>query len=144
MTTSLRALRQWVDEVAALARPQRIQWCTGSDAEYQHLIKDMLAAGTLTQLDPATHPDCYLHLSDPTDVARVEHLTFVCTSRREDAGPNNLWMAPREGHARIDALFAGAMQERTMYVVPYCMGPLIRPMPDAAWNSPIARTSSST
>ena len=127
MTTRLRALRQWVDEVAALTRPQRIQWCTGSDAEYLHLIEEMLAAGTLTKLDPATHPDCYLHLSDPSDVARVEHLTFVCTSQREDAGPNNLWMSPREGHTRIDALFAGAMQERTMYVVPYCMGPLDSP-----------------
>jgi phosphoenolpyruvate carboxykinase (GTP) len=78
----------------------------------------------LTELDQSTHPGCYLHLSDPSDVARVEHLTFVCTTDRADAGPNNHWLSPAEGHARIDALFEDAMEGRTMYVVPYCMGPL--------------------
>jgi phosphoenolpyruvate carboxykinase (GTP) len=124
MTTSLRALREWVEDVAARTRPKRIHWCTGSDAEYRRLIDLMLADGTLTELDQSTHPGCYLHLSDPSDVARVEHLTFVCTTDRADAGPNNHWLSPAEGHARIDALFEDAMEGRTMYVVPYCMGPL--------------------
>jgi len=122
--SSLPALNQWVAQVAALTRPDRIQWCDGSDAEYQALLQQMLADGTLETLNQDTHPGSYLHRSHPDDVARVEHLTFVCTNERDDAGPNNHWMAPREAHAKMDALFEGCMKGRTMYVIPYCMGPI--------------------
>ena len=126
--TSLAALEAWVAEVAALTRPDRIHWCDGSDAEDAALVAQMEADGTLVRLNPGTHPNSFLHRSDPDDVARVEHLTFVCTSDRDDAGPNNHWMAPADAHAKIDALFDGCMQGRTMYVVPYCMGPIDSPL----------------
>lgn len=127
MTTKLAALQTWVDQVASQTQPERIQWCDGSDAEYQQMIQIMLADGTMSSLNSAHYPDCYLHLSDPSDVARVEHLTFVCTAEQEDAGPNNHWMSPSDGHKKIDALFEGCMQGRTMYVIPYCMGPVDSP-----------------
>ena len=130
MTTTNAALKQWVDEVAQLTQPDKIHWCTGSDAENNALISQMLVTGDLIKLNEKTHPNCYLHRSNPTDVARVEHLTFICTENKEDAGPNNHWMAPAEANAKIDALFAGAMKGRTLYVIPYCMGPI---------NSPFAR-----
>src|SRR5690606_35846306 len=94
--TRLASLRQWVDEVAALTRPERVVWCDGSDAEAAGLEAAMLADGTLLPLNQDTHPGCVLHRSSPDDVARVEHLTFVCPSDPEDAGPNNHWMAPAE------------------------------------------------
>jgi phosphoenolpyruvate carboxykinase (GTP) len=128
MSSSLDALNQWVLEVARLTQPDRIHWCDGSDSESQALTGLMLSTGDLIALNPETNPDCYLHRSNPSDVARVEHLTFVCTPEREDAGPNNHWMAPAEAHAKIDALFAGCMRGRTMYVIPYCMGPLASPI----------------
>jgi phosphoenolpyruvate carboxykinase (GTP) len=124
----LPALNDWVAEVAALTRPDAIHWCDGSDAESAALIAKMQADGTLLPLNSDTHPDSWLHRSHPDDVARVEHLTFVCTSVRDDAGPNNHWMSPAEGHAQMDALFEGCMQGRTMYVVPYCMGPIDSPL----------------
>ncbi|MDH4106757.1 MAG: phosphoenolpyruvate carboxykinase (GTP) [Gammaproteobacteria bacterium] len=127
MTTSLAALQAWVDSVAKLTQPENIHWCNGSDAENKRLINEMLRTGDLLELNPKTYPNCYLHRSHPSDVARVEHLTFVCTREQGDAGPNNLWMAPDEAHAKIDALFDGAMQGRTMYVIPYCMGPIESP-----------------
>ena len=126
--TRLASLQQWVDEVAALTRPDRVVWCDGSDAEAAALQEAMLADGTLLPLNQETHPGCVLHRSHPDDVARVEHLTFVCHRKREDAGPNNHWMAPAEAHAKIDALFEGCMQGRTLYVVPYCMGPIDSPL----------------
>ncbi len=122
------SLRAWVDEVAALTRPVAIHWCDGSEAEYRALLAHMHDDGTLIPLNPVTHPGCWLHRSDPDDVARVEHLTFVCTRAQDDAGPNNHWMAPETAHAKIDALFEGCMQGRTMYVVPYCMGPIDSPL----------------
>ena len=128
MTSRLEALTAWVNDVAALTRPDTIHWCTGSDSEYAELIRRMAADGTLTALNQETYPNCYLHLSDPRDVARVEHLTYVCTRTEADAGPNNHWMAPAAAHAKIDALFAGAMQGRTLYVIPYCMGPIDSPL----------------
>ncbi|WP_167031962.1 phosphoenolpyruvate carboxykinase (GTP) [Luteibacter sp. SG786] len=128
--SSLEALNRWVDDVARLTEPAAIHWCDGSDAEYAELVTTMLASGDLLPLNAEKHPRSYLHRSHPSDVARVEHLTFVCTPEEEDAGPNNHWMAPAEAHAKIDALFAGAMRGRTMYVIPYCMGPI---------DSPIAR-----
>ncbi|WP_232518337.1 phosphoenolpyruvate carboxykinase (GTP) [Lysobacter enzymogenes] len=126
--SSLPALNQWVAQVAALTRPDAIVWCDGSDAEYQALLQRMLADGTLETLNQDTHPGSYLHRSHPDDVARVEHLTFVCTQQPEDAGPNNHWMAPRDAHAKMDALFEGCMKGRTMYVIPYCMGPIDSPL----------------
>ena len=124
----LPALNDWVAQVAALTRPAAIHWCDGSDAENEALTARMLADGTLHKLNEETHPGSYLHRSHPDDVARVEHLTFVCTTHHEDAGPNNNWMAPEEGHAEMDALFDGCMQGRTMYVIPYCMGPIDSPL----------------
>lgn len=126
--STLASLNAWVAEVAALTEPDRIQWCDGSDSEDSELIKRMQADGTLVELNQRTHPGSYLHRSHPEDVARVEHLTFVCTSDKDDAGPNNHWMAPDEAHAKMDALFKGCMRGRTMYVVPYCMGPIDSPL----------------
>ena len=128
MGTQLDALNQWVMDVAKLTQPDRIQWCDGSDSENAALIAQMEADGTLIRLNEQTHPNSWLHRSHPDDVARVEHLTFVCTSDREDAGPNNHWMAPADAHAKVDALFAGCMRGRTMYVIPYCMGPIDSPL----------------
>ncbi len=129
MTTNA-ALAAWVDEVAALTNPDKIHWCDGSEAENDALTEAMLATGDLLRLNEETHPNCFLHRSDPKDVARVEHLTFVCTEDAEDAGPNNNWMAPAAAHEKIDGLFAGCMRGRTMYVIPYLMGP---------YGSPYAR-----
>jgi phosphoenolpyruvate carboxykinase (GTP) len=120
-------LRHWVLEVAARTRPDQIHWCEGSDAEYRELLRGMIATGDLLKLKPESFPGCHLHRSHPSDVARVEHLTFVCTKDREDAGPNNNWMAPAEARRKMDALFEGCMRGRTMYVVPYCMGPIDSP-----------------
>jgi phosphoenolpyruvate carboxykinase (GTP) len=126
--SSLEALNRWVDEVAALTEPASVRWCDGSEAEYAELVQTMLASGDLLPLNAESNPRSYLHRSHPSDVARVEHLTFVCTHDEEDVGPNNHWMAPAEAHAKIDALFAGAMRGRTMYVIPYCMGPIDSPL----------------
>lgn len=127
MTTKNAPLQQWTDEVAALTKPDKIHWCDGSEAEYNQLVEQMLVTGDLLKLRAATYPHCYLHRSDPSDVARVEHLTYVCSENEEDAGPNNNWMDPSEAHQKINKLFDGCMQGRTMYVVPYCMGPIKSP-----------------
>jgi phosphoenolpyruvate carboxykinase (GTP) len=121
------SLNLWIESTARLTQPDAIHWCTGSPAEHTHLIEAMLRSGDLIKLNPRTHPDCYLHRSHPSDVARVEHLTYVCSGSRDDAGPNNNWMDPTEAHRKIDALFEGSMRGRTMYVIPYCMGPLDSP-----------------
>jgi len=127
MTTRLSALQDWVDSVAKVTQPEDIHWCNGSESEYKRLINQMNRTGELLELDQETYPHCYLHRSHPTDVARVEHLTYVSTTNPADAGPNNNWMSPAEAHSKIDALFEGAMQGRTMYVIPYCMGPVESP-----------------
>ncbi|MBT8085337.1 MAG: phosphoenolpyruvate carboxykinase (GTP) [Woeseia sp.] len=127
MTTTLASLKEWVDSVAKLTEPDKVHWCDGSTAENERLVSKMLASGELLKLNHETYPDCYLHRSDPNDVARVEHLTFVCTANPDDAGPNNHWMEPAAAHEKIDALFAGAMKGRTLYVIPYCMGPIDSP-----------------
>jgi phosphoenolpyruvate carboxykinase (GTP) len=126
--SSLEALNRWVDDVARLTEPSDIRWCDGSDGEYAELVQTMLTSGDLLPLNEQSNPRSYLHRSHPSDVARVEHLTFVCTPKEEDAGPNNHWMAPSEAHDKIDVLFAGAMKGRTLYVVPYCMGPIDSPL----------------
>jgi len=128
MSSTLEALQQWVNDVTALTRPERVHWCDGSDAEYQALVRQMLQTGDLIELNQQTHPGCYLHRSSPSDVARVEHLTFVCHTDQQDSGPNNHWMAPAEAHAKMDALFNGCMVGRTLYVIPYCMGPIDSPL----------------
>ncbi|MFO1352615.1 MAG: phosphoenolpyruvate carboxykinase (GTP) [Gammaproteobacteria bacterium] len=125
--TSHQVLCDWVETVARTTQPERVHWCDGSEQEYRLLINEMLAQGTLLALNPTTYPGCYLHRSHPSDVARTEQLTFVCTRARGDAGPNNNWMDPAVAHAKLNALFAGAMRGRTLYVVPYCMGPLDSP-----------------
>jgi len=127
MTTKLEALQSWVDRVASHTQPDSIHWCDGSEGEYQALIDEMLRDGTLHRLNHKTYPNCYLHRSDPDDVARVEHLTYVCTETEEEAGQNNNWMSPADAHEKMDALFAGCMRGRKMYVIPYCMGPLKSP-----------------
>ncbi|WP_290887145.1 phosphoenolpyruvate carboxykinase (GTP) [Arenimonas sp.] len=128
MPSQLASLKQWVDDVARLTQPDQVHWCDGSDAENALMVERMLANGDLLKLNEQTHPNCYLHRSSPQDVARVEHLTFVCTTNPADAGPNNHWMEPAEAHAQMDALYAGCMRGRTMYVVPYCMGPIDSPL----------------
>ena len=116
-------IRTWTDEIAALTRPDRIVICDGSEAEKQHLIAESVATGELIELNQQKLPGCYLHRSAPHDVARTEHLTFVCTDVQDDAGPNNNWMAPGEAKAKLTPLFNGCMAGRTMYVVPFLMGP---------------------
>ncbi len=116
-------IRKWVDDVAAMTKPDRILVCDGSEVERDQLIRECLASGELIELNQAKLPGCYLHRSAPHDVARTEHLTFVCTEREEDAGPNNNWMPPGEAKAKLTGLFTAAMSGRTMYVVPFLMGP---------------------
>ncbi len=127
MPSSLDALNHWVDAVARLTTPDAIHWCDGSEEENAMLAARMRDSGDFIALNPETHPGCHLHRSSPSDVARVEHLTFICTRDPDDAGPNNHWMAPDEAHAKMDALFAGCMRGRTLYVIPYCMGPIDAP-----------------
>jgi phosphoenolpyruvate carboxykinase (GTP) len=116
-----------VNTVRELTRADRVHWCDGSEAEIRSLRQGLLDQGELLPLDPATFPACQLARSHPSDVARVEHLTFVCTSKPEDAGPNNHWMDPSEAHRKMRNLFRGCMRGRTLYVVPYCMGPIDSP-----------------
>ena len=113
-----RNVAEWVDQVRELTKPDRVYWCDGSRAEYQRLRRELLAKGELKELNQQTFPGCYLSRSAPSDVARVEHLTFVCTTQQEDAGPNNHWMAPAEAKAKMQGLFQGCMRGRTLYVVP--------------------------
>jgi phosphoenolpyruvate carboxykinase (GTP) len=128
MSTTHRALGAWVDEVARHAEPDRIHWCDGSDAENQKLIEQMLADGTLHRLNEQAYPNSYLHRSDPSDVARTEHLTFICSEQQDNAGPTNNWMSPADAQAKVYPLFKGAMRGRTMYVIPYVMGPVGSPL----------------
>ena len=118
----LTALEAWVEDAARLTRPDRIVWCDGSDREYDEMVAQMLRDGTLVTMNESAYPNSYLHRSNPNDVARTEGLTYICTTRREDAGPNNNWMDPTEAKERVGKLFDGCMQGRTMYVVPYLMG----------------------
>src|SRR5262249_34256135 len=122
--TTTRFVEKWVDEAASLTAPTRVVWCDGSEAEYHRLVDQMLGDGTLLSLNERTYPGCYLHRSHPSDVARTEQLTFICSRDREDAGPTNNWMAPDEAKDRLSGLFRRSMHQRTMYVIPYLMGPV--------------------
>lgn len=122
-----QSLSAWVREVAEQTRPDAVVWCDGSEGEYQGLLRAMVGDGTLSELNQETHPGCYLHRSHPSDVARTEHLTFICSQAAEDAGPTNNWMSPADARTKVGPLFDGAMKGRTMYVVPYLMGPVGSP-----------------
>jgi len=118
---------RWVEGVARTTQPERVVWCEGSEEESRRLVAGMLADGTLLALDPRAAPGCTLHRSHPSDVARTEHLTFIASRDKREAGPTNNWMAPSEARAKVGPLFEGVMKGRTMYVIPYVMGPLGSP-----------------
>jgi phosphoenolpyruvate carboxykinase (GTP) len=120
-------LEQWVEEVARLTTPDRVHWCDGSEQERAQYMEQALAEKTFLPLNEKTHPNCYLHRSNPNDVARTEQVTFICTREKQDAGPTNNWMSPAEAKQKVEPLFRGAMKGRTMYVVPYVMGPVGSP-----------------
>ncbi|MGW6419069.1 phosphoenolpyruvate carboxykinase (GTP) [Streptomyces sp. NPDC055055] len=129
--TQHQELVSWVNEIAEITQPDDIVWCDGSEAEYERLCEELVAKGTFTKLDPALRPNSYYAASDPTDVARVEDRTFICSEKEEDAGPTNHWKAPaemKELFAGSEGIFRGSMRGRTMYVVPFCMGPVGSPL----------------
>jgi phosphoenolpyruvate carboxykinase (GTP) len=128
MSELSRAVAEWVDSVRELTQPRAVLWIEGTDAEARELTAQLVRSKELTVLNAQEFPGCHLYRSAPNDVARVEHLTYICTRSQEDAGPNNHWMDPQQAHARMRDLFRGCMRERTLYVIPYCMGPLDSPM----------------
>ncbi len=120
-------LKAWVDECARLCQPDHVVWIDGSESEARRLEAEAVSTGELLALNGEKLPGCFYHRTDPQDVARTEHLTYICSRRREDAGPNNQWMAPEEGYRRAGEIFQGSMRGRTMYVIPFSMGPLGSP-----------------
>src|ERR1043166_7404007 len=122
--TGHKKLLAWVDELAQRCQPDTIHWCDGSEEEYRQLCDALVASKTFTRLDDRNRPNSFLSRSDPSDVARVEDRTFICSVRKEDAGPMNNWIPPKEMKATLEGLFTGCMRGRTMYVIPFSMGPL--------------------
>ena len=117
-------LENWVDEAATLTRPDRVVYCDGSEGENRQILEEMLRDGESFKLNEKTFPNCYLHRSSPNDVARTEHLTFIAAPEKDDVGPTNNWMDPEGAKHKVGTLLNGAMRGRTMYVVPYIMGPV--------------------
>ncbi|MDM7914011.1 MAG: phosphoenolpyruvate carboxykinase (GTP), partial [Candidatus Eisenbacteria bacterium] len=122
-------LQKWVEDCAKLTRPDRIVWLTGSEEENEKVIMGpALEQGVFVPMNEEKYPNCFFHRSSPTDVARTEQVTFICSEKKEDAGPTNNWMGPREARDRVRPLYEGCMKGRTMYVIPYVMGPLGSPI----------------
>ncbi|MCL6630352.1 MAG: phosphoenolpyruvate carboxykinase, partial [Armatimonadetes bacterium] len=116
------SVKQWVNEMVRLCQPDKVVWCDGSEEEKERLTAEAFKTGELTELNQSLLPGCVLHRTAKNDVARTEHLTFICTRREEDAGPTNNWMSPDEAYSKLGSLFNGSMRGRTMYVVPFLMG----------------------